>query len=166
MNDVLSEAIKEAYAVAPAHVVIIHTLEFQQQGVQDAVFISQSRQGIVALDENGLEKSFLPCGFQFTLPGSTEEGFRSLNLTVVNIDRRVTDFVKTSLTQDVPVKAIYRPYLNTDLTQPHWNPPIVFFLENAQISPMQVTARATPMDIVNAKFPNELYDRARFPTLG
>jgi hypothetical protein len=166
MNDSFSEAIKEAFASAPANEVIINTLEIRQYGVQASVFISQTRRGIVALDEDGNERTFLPVNFQFSLPPSNEEGFRSLNIAIDNIDRRVTEFIETAMSEEVPVEVIYRPYLSSDLTEPHMNPPLVLYLKDVQIQGFQVTGRATFMDLVNKKFPLELYTRGRFPTLG
>jgi hypothetical protein len=162
----LQDAIKEAYASAPSNVVIIHTLEIRQEGVQDPIFISQSRRGIEAYDENGTLRVYLPVGFQFTLPPSNEEGFRSLNIAIDNIGLQVSDFVKIAKGSMEPVKLIYRPYVSNDLSQPQMNPPLVLFLKDVQITSHQVTGRATFMDIVNKKFPAQLYTRERFPSLG
>jgi len=162
----LQDAIKEAYAVAPVSSVIIHTLEILQEGVQDAIYISQSRRGITAYDENGILRAFLPVGFQFALPPSNEEGFHSLNIAIDNIGQQVSDFINTAKAYPVPIQMKYRPYLSDDLSQPQMDPPLVLFLKDVQITSHQVTGRATFMDIVNKKFPAELYTRARFPALG
>lgn len=166
MNETLQEAIKEAYVLAPASKSILHTLEIRQEGVQDAIYIVRARRGIVATDENGHRHRFEPAGFEFSLPPSTEEGFQSLTIAIDNINRVASDFVNTAQEYDVPVKIIYRPYMSDDLSQPQMNPPLVLYLKEAQITDMQVTGRATFMDIVNKKFPSELYTRLRFPTLG
>lgn len=166
MNDALQEAIKEAYAVAPYNKVVIHTLQIRQTGVQSNIYISQSRRGIVANDENGVPHSFLPCGFQFTLPPSSEEGFQSLNIAIDNIDRRVSDFVELGKSSVVPIEVIYRPYLSDDLTIPQMIPPLVLYLKEVQVTNYQVVGKASFMDIVNKKFPSELYTRARFAALG
>ena len=65
-----------------------------------------------------------------------------------------------------PVEIIYRPYLSTDLTQSQMIPPLVLYLKDIQITAAQIVGRATFMDVVNKKFPTELYTRARFPGLG
>jgi len=164
-NPTLQDAIKEAFASCPTSKVIYDTLEVRQTGVQPAIFLVRARQSIVANDENGTPHTFLPVGFQFTLPPENEEGFRSLNIAIDNIDRRVSDFVQTAMSSKVPVEIVYRPYLSDDLTQPQMNPPLVLWLKEIQITTAQVTGRATFMDLVNKKFPSELYTRARFPAL-
>jgi len=165
LNDSLQAAIKEAFTVAPSNVVVLPTLEIRQTGVQGPIFLVQARRSIVATDENSNTWTFEPSGFQFTLPPSSEEGFQSLNLAIDNIGQRVTTFVKTAKANAVPVEIVYRPYLSNDLTRPQMIPPLVLYLKDVQINEMQVTGRATFMDIVNKRFPLELYTRARFPTL-
>lgn len=161
-----SEAMKEAFAIAPVGKAPIHTLEIRQDGVQSAVYIAKTRRIWEARDEDGVLRQFLPVNFDFTLPAATEDGFQSLNLTVDNIDRRASDFAEIAKTEEVPVVVIYRPYLSDDNTAPQMIPPLQLFLEDIQITEMSVTGRATFMDIVNKKFPSEIYTRERFPSLG
>ena len=165
-NPSLEDAIKEAYASCPTNKVILDTLEIRQGLVQSPIYLVRSRQGITALDENGTSKTFYPCGFQFSLPAQNEEGFRSLNIAIDNIGRAVSDFVQAAISEEEPVEVIYRPYLSDDLTTPQMIPPLVLFLKDLQITTTQVTGRATFMDVVNKKFPSELYTRLRFPSLG
>jgi len=164
-NDSLQDAIKEAYAIAPAGKVILDTLEIRQTGVQDPIYLVRAKQGMTALDENGNALEFEPCGFQFTLPPQNEEGFRSLNIAIDNVGRRVSAFIDAAKSDNVPVEILYRPYLSDDLSAPQMIPPLTLFLKDVQINMIQVTARATFMDIVNKKFPSELYTRGRFPYL-
>ncbi len=165
MNSSLQDAIKEAFAIAPTTKVIVYTLEIRQEGVQDPIFLVRSRRELVASDENGVQCIFEPCGFQFSLPPSNEEGFQSLNIAIDNVGRRVMDFVSTAMSSPVPVKVIFRPYLSDDLTQPQMNPPLMLYLKDIKITATSVVGRATFMDVVNKKFPAELYTRDRFPSL-
>lgn len=165
MNEAFTEAIKEAFTLAPTTKVVFHTLEIRQTGVQDPVYLVQARQQITATDENGDDHDYEPCGFQFSLPPSNEEGFRSLNIAIDNIGRRVSDFVELAKSEVVPVEVIYRPYLSDDLTAPQMNPPLVLYLKDIEIGAFQVVGQATFADIINKKFPSELYTRARFQAL-
>lgn len=166
MNQSLQDAIKEAYTLVPADQVILQTLEIRQEGVQDPLYIIDSRLPFTADDENGVSHTYTPVGFQITLPPSNEDGTQALNITIDNINRSVTDFIQTALSQEVPVTVIYRPYMNDDPSAPQFDPPLVLYLKDIQVSIFQVSAKATFMDIINKKFPSELYTRARFPTLG
>lgn len=165
-NSSFQDAIKEAFVLAPASKVIYDTLEIRQNGVQDSVFIVKARQSIQATDENGTVRTFLPVGFQFTLPSEDEDGFRSLSISIDNIGRSISDFIEAAKSEKVPVEIIYRPYLSDDLSQPQMDPPLILYLKDIQVTAAQVVGKATFMDLVNKKFPNELYTRARFPSLG
>jgi len=134
--------------------------------VQDTIFIVRSKAELIAFDENGVERTFRPVGFQFSLPPENEEGFRSLNIAIDNVGREVSNFIKTAKSTKVPVEMTYRPYLSDDLTTPQMIPPLLLYLKDVQVNPLQVTGRATFMDVVNKKFPADLYTRARFPSLG
>lgn len=166
MNPSLQDAIKEAYASAPTGIVHYDTLEFRQTGVQNPIYLVQSRRELVAFDENAVQRTFEPAGFQFSLPPSNEEGFQSLNIAIDNVGQRISIFVQTAMSEREPVKVIYRPYLSTDLTTPQMIPPLVLYLKDLRITTFQVTGRATFMDIVNKKFPSLLYTREKFPSLG
>jgi hypothetical protein len=63
------------------------------------------------------------------------------------------------------VEVVYRPYLNTYLSTPQMNPPLVFYLKDIQVTPQQIVGKATFMELVNRRFPSELYSRLRFPFL-
>lgn len=165
MNPALTDAIKEAYAIAPTTKVIIETLEIRQAGM-DSIYLAQSRTGITARDENGDEHFFEPSGFQMSLPPSNEEGFQSLDIAIDNIGRRVSDFVQAASEVESVVEVVYRPYLSDDLSQPQMDPPLLLYLKDVKITAAQCTGRATFMDLVNKKFPSELYTRDRFPNLG
>lgn len=166
MNDSLQEAIKEAYASAPSDKVVLDTLEINQYPVQDPFYMVQAATPFTAFDEHGIERTFNPVGFQFSLPPSNEDGVQSLTISIDNIDRRVSDFIELAKSQVVPIIVTYRPYLSNDPSGPQMVPPLVLYLTDVQITSFQVTGKATFMDIVNKKFPSELYIRARFPTLG
>lgn len=165
-NPSLSEAIKEAYVVCPTNKVIYDTIEIRQENVQSPIYLVKSRTELIATDEDGVERTFRPSGFQFTLPPENEEGFRSLNIAIDNIGREIGDFIEVAKSERVPVEVIYRPYLSDDLSAPHMNPPLVLYLKDIQTTTLQVTGRATFLDIVNKHFPTERYTRDRFPALG
>lgn len=166
MNDSLQDAIKEAFAIAPSNKVILYTLEIRQEGVQDPIFLVRSLRSIDAYDENGVLHTFEPIGFDFSLPPSTDEGYQHLNIAIDNVGRRVIDFIEAAKASVEPVQIIFRPYMSDDLSSPQMDPPLVLYLKDVTITAAQVVGRATFADIVNKKFPSQLYIRERFPSLG
>jgi hypothetical protein len=134
--------------------------------VQDSVFIVRAYQPITATDENSNVRYFEAVGFQLTLPPTDDAGYQSLSIAIDNVSRRVLQFVETAKSEKVPVEMVYRPFLSTDLSRPQMIPPLVLYLKDIRINNLQVTGKATFMDVVNKKFPSELYNRDRFPSLG
>jgi hypothetical protein len=166
MNTALQEAIREAYVCVPSSVVIHETLQIRQTGVQSSVFLVRSIIGITAKLESGVWQTFEPCGFKFTLPPTDGTGAPSVTVQIDNVGRRVLAFIEAAKSSKVPVELLYRPYISTNLEVPQMNPPLVLFLKEIQVTSLIVTGRATFMDLINRKFPSQLYTRDRFPTLG
>lgn len=165
-NTALSDAIKEAYASCPTSKIFYETLEIRQTGVQGPIYLVKSKEPLAAKDENGNNIIFQPSGFQLSLPPENEEGFRSLNIAIDNIGREISDFVELARSEKQEVEVIYRPYVSDNLNVPAMIPPLVLYLKDIQMNVFQVTGRATFFDIINRRFPSELYTRARFPSLG
>lgn len=165
MNTALSEAIKEAFAITPADDLIYHTLEIRQVGIQSTVYLVQAQQPLVATDETNTQVTYIPSGFAFSLPPSNEDGFQSLTIAIDNVNQEAMDFIKLATGNKVPVEVLYRPYLASDLTKPQMIPPLLLYLTDVSVDTTTVTGTCTFMDVVNKKFPSELYTRTRFPTL-
>lgn len=165
MNEAWSAAIKEAMASCPVDVTIIHTLEIKHPSIGGRLFIAQSLVDFEATLETGETVAFEGAGFRFAMPGVGDKGLQELTLAVDNVDQRVGDFC--DLAQDFfdPVEVYYRPYLSTDLTQPHLSPPLFLYWKDVTVNSYEVSGRATVSDFINRKFPTELYTRARFPGL-
>lgn len=166
MNGSLSEAIKEAYATAPSDVVIINTIELRHQSITDPLFLAQERKNLLLTLEDGRQVVFEAVPFRITLPQAGDNGLQELNITIDNIDRRISDFCQLAKSFPAPVEVLYRPYLSNDFTTPQMIPPLRLFLKDISITVTEVAARATMADLINKKFPKELYTRERFPGIG
>ena len=99
-------------------------------------------------------------------PISGDNGLQELTVSVDNVDREASDYLDSVKTTGVPVQVTYRPYLNSVRTEPQMDPPLVLFLGDAKITVFEVTGRASFADLINKKFPTQLYTRSRFPSLG
>lgn len=165
-NTALTDAIREAYATAPTDVVYLETLEISHPDVEETVYLVKDRQNHdLTLEGAGGVKTFEACPFRFSLPASGDNGVQELSLAVDNVDRRISDFLNTAKESLDPVTVTYRPYLASDPTTPQLNPPLVLYLTDVVITAVEVSGKATFADILNKKFPTEIYTRARFPSL-
>lgn len=162
----LSDAIQEAYASAPCDVVILHTIELNHPAFEHPVRVVRDHQNLTANLENGDEVEFVALAFDFTLPPESETGgVPEIVVSVDNVSRLLAPYLDQAVQSLDPVTMTYRPYLSTDLTAPHMDPPLTLTLKNITVTPLRVTARATFSDLSNRRFPGEDYSSINFPGL-
>jgi hypothetical protein len=166
MPDLLTDAIKEAYASAPADRVALETLEISHP-TAGAYYLVKNLEAITATLETSEEVTFEPCGFQLGLPEKSDQGNLEFTIAIDNVDQRIEAFIQ-AVKEATPasVVAVFRPYLSSDLSAPQMNPPLRMYLTDLTLDDFQVRGRATFADFVNRKAPSELYTRLRFPSLG
>lgn len=155
--------------MSPTDVVYIETIELTHPNISGQLrFVAgyENIQANLEASAGGTLVTFEAGAFSITLPAAGKDGIQALQLTVDNVDRRVGEFCRMAAEFDDPVEITYRPYLSTDLTQPQMDPPLLLFLKEVTITEYQVGGRATFADIVNKKFPSQLFTRVRFPSLG
>ena len=164
-NTTLADALKEAYALAPAGQNHIHTMQITHPSMSESLFIFQGYFHKQLKLETGVWRKFRASAFDFTLPATDDGGLQELNIVIDNANNRVSDFCETAMNFPAPVEILYRPYLPSDLETPLMNPPLRLFLLDVTVSEAQVAGRAVPVDFLNLRFPTELYNSARFPQL-
>lgn len=165
MNDTLHPALIEAYAIAPADVAHIHTLQLYHPSMSEPMYLVQGFFHKELRLETGVLKKFRATAFNFTLPATDDGGLQELTVTFDNSENRVSDFCEAAMDFPSPVEILYRPYLSNDPDTPLMDPPLRLFLLNVTVSEAQVSGRAVPVDFLNLKFPTELYNSVRFPPL-
>lgn len=166
MTDPYSELFKEAIASAPAGAVMVNTLEMRHESIGGVLFLAQSLTNFEATLETGATVVFEAVPFRITLPRKSAEGLQELQISIDNVDRRISDFCQNAAGFMSPVELLYRPYLMSDLSEPQMVPPLRLFLRNVSVSATEVAGRATYADLINKKFPSDPYTRKRFPGLG
>jgi hypothetical protein len=174
-TDRLSLAIREAYASAPSGVVVIHTLEFRHPNFIDQFGTPVAIRAVLGHDslEAKLEADapqnageyviFIPMGFELELPNIEHIAVPEIVISIDNVSRELEDNLTLAAASPYPVEVTYRPYLNTDLTEPQMNPPLTMTLISAEADDFRVTARATYGNAANILCPREVYNTARFP---
>ena len=174
---VLSDTLKEAYATAKTTAVILHTIELRHpsfvdsEGSATAVRVVRDKQYLTATLEAGapLDPStaveFIALGFDFTLPAVRENELPRLVLTLDAVGREIIEHLEAAIGDPVPIDVTYRPWLSDDLAQPEMNPPLTLQLTQVTVDAFQVSGTCVYNDILNRRFPNEVYDRQRCPAL-
>jgi len=174
-GDRLQAAIKEAYASAPSGVIIIHTLEFRHPnflddyGVRTAIRVVLGHQNLTAKLEAsapldpGAYVIFVPMAFELELPNIEHIAVPEVGISIDNVSREIEDNLRIAAASPYPIEVTYRPYLNTDLTNPQMDPPLTMELISAEADDFKVTARASYGNASNVLVPRETYVASRFP---
>ena len=173
----LEQAIREAYASAPADAVSLHTLELRHPAFVDddggptAIRVVRDHVDLTARLEAGapLDASetvrFVALAFELELPPVDTAPVPEISVTLDNVSREIVRHLDAAATSLERIEVTYRPYLSTDLEGPQMDPPITLTLTEVEVDVFRATGRARMLDIGNRAFPAETYTAKRFPGL-
>lgn len=167
----LSDAIKEAFAAAPADEVIYHTLEIRHSSfaspirvVRDLVDLDATLEAD-APEDASTEVTFLGYAFDLVPPEVGAGGTPQLGIEIDNVSREILANIELAMASSSLLTVIYRAYLASDLTAPANDPPLTLTIFQISANPMRIRAVAGFQDIVNKRFPADTYTAERFPGL-
>jgi len=173
-----SEALAAAYASAPEDEVVLDTLEFRHPTFLDGngmVFglrvvnehnILTAKLEIDAPLNPGTYVDFQPVYFVFTRPAESEGGNSpEIDISVQNVSKYLMNYLDNAKSSRIPIEVTWRPYLISDLTAPHMNPPLTLTLRSVSCNMTTVTGRAGFSDLTNRRFPAIEYTAIKFPGL-
>lgn len=167
----LSQAIKEAYASAPAGVVIYHTIELRHPAFTSPIRVVRDYVDLVATLEAtapanpSTAVTFVAFNFDFTKPEVSPNNVPQITITIDNVDRSIVANIEAAMTTTDLVQVTYREYISTDLSAPQNNPPLNMTIMTVSATVFQVTATAGFPDLMNRRFPTTEYDAEVFPGL-
>ena len=167
----LTEAIKEAYAVAPRGAIIYHTLEIWHSDFSAPIRVVRDWADLVATLEAdaprnpGEEVTFVKYAFDFVKPEVGPDSIPSMQITIDNVDRLIAASIEAALGSTEFVTVIYREYLSSDLTAPQNDPPITLQVTDVTVDMFRITATCGFPDLMNRKFPTTEYSAEAFPGL-
>ena len=162
-----SEAMKEAMATARSNDPVLDTIEIAHSLAKGGIFLIKNWEDLMLpLNEGGAPIRFRASGMEITLPEKGPQGIQDLAINISNIGREVSDFLQLALTvPKEPIILRFRPYLKSDLSRPHFDPPLELSLSGVTIDNFQVNGIASVTDFLNRKFLSERYTEERFPAL-
>ena len=141
----LEQAIREAYASAPADTVILHTLELRHPAFVDddgeptAIRVVRDHADLNARLETdapldaGQRVRFVALGFELELPPVDTAPVPEIAVTLDNVSREIVRHLDEAATSLERIEVTYRPYLSTDLEGPQMDPPITLTLTEVDI---------------------------------
>lgn len=170
-DSTLTQALKEAYASAPNTSVAYHTLEIYHPAfttpirvVRDFVDLSAKLEASAPRDASTYV-TFVGYPFDIVPPEVSTSGVPSLQITIDNVSRDIMSGLEAAVTTSTPISVIYRMFLSTDLTAPQNDPPLRMTIISISADVFKVTATATLGDLVNKKFPSQMYTIETYPGL-
>lgn len=173
----MSEALKEAYVLAPSDDVLIHTLElrhplFQNDaGLPDSAWITTDEASITATIEadapvrGGEAITFISLAFRFRLAPIEISAAPVLQLQIDNVNRLIVEQLDLAVADPNKILMCYRAFLASDLSAPQIDPPPTFTLSSVKVDPLSMRATARVDIDLNGAFPRKVYTAAEFPAL-
>ncbi len=167
----LSQAIKEAYAVAPVDAVVYHTLELHHptfttpiRVVRDTADLTATLEATAPVDP-GVAVTFVAFAFDLVRPEVSAQGLPQLTIEMDNVGRELIAPIEQAMQTTDLITVIYREYLSTDLSGPQNDPPMELTISAITADVFRVRATAGFGDWVNRKFPKATYTADIFPGL-
>lgn len=170
-DDTLSQAIKEAYASAPANVVIYHTMELWHPAFTTPIRVVRDYADLTATLESTAPRNaseavtFIAFNFDFTKPEVSAAGIPQITITMDNVDRSIVANIEAALGSTELVSVIYREFISTDLSSPQNNPPLSMTIMSVTADVFKVTAVAGFPNLMNKRFPTTEYSTEVFTGL-
>lgn len=167
----LSQALKEAYASAPAGVVVYHTLEIRHSAFDEPIRVVRDRMDLTATLEDdapanpGETVLFRAYAFDLMRPEVSLTGLPQCQFEIDNVDRLIVANIELAIATTELIKVTYREYLSTDLSAPQNDPPLTMTLVTVTADTFRVKAVAGFRNLNNYKFPRMEYDTEIFPQL-
>lgn len=164
-DDNLTDAQREAYAVASVDEVSLETVEISHD-TAGTVYLVKDQQELTATLEDASTVTFEPVGFTLSDPIMGEDGAQEMTLTVDNVDKRISEYLDNVDGSQIPTFLKKRYFLASDTSQPSTVEPYELTVTEVTSTLTQVTLTATFVDVLNKAYPNNKYTRKQFPSLG
>ena len=167
----LDDALKEAYASAPAAEVILHTLEIRHSSFTQPIRVVRDHHDFTAYlevdapENPGEEVTFVAMAFDFILPEVQKSASPEIEISLDGVSGEIIGYLDSAAQTAELIEVTYRPYLFSDPSGPQMDPPLTLQIRSVTADVFRVRARAGYADLSNRKFPNETYDSERFPGL-
>jgi hypothetical protein len=190
-----TEAYNEALASAPADRILINTIEVYHPSfvtpantptgarfVRDNFPFRGKLEATASVEADAVVR-FEPLMFDFTRPGSSGNELPYIQISIDNTSNILTRWADLAGRDPNPTRVIYRPYLfypesdltdgdvrvggvdNNNVRYPDLNPPVRMTVSNIVLERQKLTFNARPVDMINKKFPGEVFLKSRFPAM-
>ncbi|MCP4355611.1 MAG: DUF1833 domain-containing protein [Proteobacteria bacterium] len=171
-----SEAYREAVASCPGDDIIYHTIEIRHPHFTNdndeniSIFLVRDYVELLAKLENthpthgGQQVVFAPVAFDITPPSKESGVVPQLQLSIDNVSAELMPYLDLAISEEIPVKVVYREYREKDLNTPAIAP-IIFEASAVTASLTGISTTCQMTNISSKSVPNVEYTSANFPNL-
>lgn len=153
----MSQILQTVYASAPVDEIQHHTLELLHPAIDGgAIRIVLGDEDLIATTENDETLTFERGAFALNLPSKAVKGRQDLQFQVDNVSGRALGIVLDIIEAGGEATAIYRLYLDSDLSAPAERP-IVMTAVGFYINKTTFSFTASFHDLVNKAWPYRRY---------
>lgn len=163
----VSNEVKRIYASAPMDAYAVQTLELSHTNFSGTWYLNDDRKNwSFNIDSLGSPVTFLTCPFKIKLPTNNTEGGQELQIAFANIGEPFISEIEAAIVDPTEaISATYRIYLNVEYSVQQNNPDLVMAISSVVIENSYITAQASRFDILNNRFPTQIYTTQDFPGL-
>lgn len=166
MNDLMTEAYREACAHAPSDVVDLLTLEIQHVELEAPIRLVDDHADLVAKIETGETVTYTRFAFEAVEPEVNVAGQPELSITIDGASAEIARMLDALSGDPNPLFVVLRAYRSDELDAPGRRL-LPGEIRHISIPPggNRVVLRIGFGEIANLPFPRELYTPRRFPGL-
>jgi hypothetical protein len=170
-DSTLSQALKEAYASAPANEIIMHTLEIWHEAFTTPIRVVRDDASFWGVLEStaprnaGQYVEFIAFAFDILPPDVAHEALPNCIIEFDNIDKAIIAQIDAAMVTQTPITLIYRAYLSSDPTGPENDPPLTLTVKAISADVYRIRVTAGFDDLANKRFPKLEYTSEVFPGL-
>lgn len=164
--DLETQALREAFAVAPASSIVLDTIEVSQPS-ESSIFLTNNYHEFTVDLEDSTPATFQAIPFKVALPNKSANELPTMEISIANPNQIVSNFLRTAMLNQRVVTVKYRPVLATSgVLSCQLSEPMTFHVGGLDLSnPTVVVAQCLFPNIANKAFPNENYTVRLFPGL-
>lgn len=164
MSELMSEALKEAYAVCPTDIVIFETIQIDHADFDQPIRLVNDYADLTATLETAETVTFIRFAFESIGAEVNAQGLPEVVITVDGASAEIANAL--DLISDSPevLTVTIRTFRSDDLSAPAGRN-VPGDIRNIAVEDERVTLRIGFGEIANRPFPSELYTPRRFPGL-
>lgn len=178
MNENYTEAIREVGTLNHDEIPIIETLTVWHPNT-GGISLVNDREPFAGYASTATNSGIIfcePSNFSLQLPESSKDGTQFMSITFSNVSGEGSKFLeKVPIESPSPIEIVHRIYLGLNnvypnervgqIAKPQLDPPLRMQALNVEISPFQISLKASFKSLINAKYPNYKYNLDDFPAL-